>query len=63
MKLVIDKTREITVWAFPDESNPKLNVPYVLSGEKPITETDPELIVFDRIILKQKLTKSITVRT
>ena len=76
MKLAIDETREITVWAFPDglgeftdallaliEGNPNsVMFPMSCKGEKPIAEADPELIVFERIILKQKITKSITVK-
>jgi Flagellar-associated PapD-like len=76
MKLGIDETGEITVWAFPDglgeftdtllaliEGNPKpVAFPLSCQGEKPIAEADPELIVFERILLKQTLTKSITVK-
>ena len=76
MKLALDETKEITVWAFPDslgefsdtllaliEGNPKpVMFPLACQGEKPIAEADPELIVFERILLKQKLTKTITVK-
>ena len=76
VRLGIDETREVLVWAFPDglgeftdtllaliEGNPKpVMFPVSCQGEKPIAEADPELIVFERILLKQKLTKSITVK-
>ena len=76
MKLAIDETREITVWAFPDglgeftdtllaliEGNPKpVMFPMSCQGEKPLAEADPELIVFERILLKQKLIKTIAVK-
>lgn len=76
MKLAVDETREISVWAFPDglgeftdtllaliEGNPKpVMFPMSCQGEKPIAEADPELIIFERILLKQKLTKSINIK-
>lgn len=77
MQLAVDETRDLTVWAFPDgigvfndiligliQNNPKpLIIPLSCEGEKPKAEIEFDKLQFDRILLKQKLTKSFVIRS
>jgi len=77
MDVPVDETQFLTVWAFPsatgvftdevicliqDNPNPVI-IPVSCIGEKPIVEVDSDAFVFERILLKQKTTKTVTLKS
>jgi len=76
MQLEVDETKDLEVFAFPEEvgvfedsvlalvkGNPKPSIfPVVCQGEKPTAQSDPELIVFEKILLNQTLSKTFVVQ-
>mmetsp|Transcript_39618 Transcript_39618/g.60632 ORF Transcript_39618/g.60632 Transcript_39618/m.60632 type:complete len:241 (-) Transcript_39618:6314-7036(-) len=76
MQLEVDETKNLTVFCFPDQAklfkddiiclikdNPNPTVFNVQAlGAEPIVEVDQEVVAFDRLLLKKKLTKTLTLK-
>jgi hydrocephalus-inducing protein len=76
MDLKIDETKNLTVYAFPDQAklykddiiclikdNPNTVVFAIQClGVKPLVEVDQEIVEFDRLLLDKKRTKTLTLK-
>jgi hypothetical protein len=76
MQLEVDETKHLTVFAFPDQAklfkdeivcllkdNPNPTVFSVQAlGAEPVVDVDQEVVAFDRLLLGNKLTKTLTLK-
>jgi hydrocephalus-inducing protein len=76
MELEVDESKELTVYAFPEQArlykdeivcllkdNPNPTIfPLQALGAEPAVEVDQDVVAFDRLLLGKKLTKSLTLK-